>query len=78
MGYRTIRISDEAYDRLLSLKKGTKMSFSEAILRCTPKRKMLSAILMDLGPNPELADSIENESNEMRKARMRDLSLGDD
>ncbi len=33
---------------------------------------------MDLGPNPELADSIENESNEMRKAKMRDLSLGDD
>ncbi|MCQ1537446.1 antitoxin [Methanocalculus taiwanensis] len=66
MGYRTIRISDEAYDRLLSLKKGTKMSYSEVILRYTPQKKMLSEVLRDNGPNPELADSIENESREMR------------
>lgn len=62
MGYRTIRISDEAYDRLLSLKKGTNLSFSEAILRYTPRKKMLSEVLRDLGPNSELADSIENVS----------------
>ncbi|WP_066955377.1 antitoxin VapB family protein [Methanoculleus thermophilus] len=68
MGNRTNCISDEAYERLLQLKGTSKMSFSEVILKYTPPKKKLSEVLKEFGPNPELADSIEKASREMRKA----------
>ena len=78
MGTRTISISDDAYERLSQLKLGTKMSFSDVILKFTPPRKKLSEILQELGPNRELADSIERASRDMRKARMREVTFDAD
>lgn len=78
MGTRTIRISDDAYERLSRLKGGTTMSFSEVILRFTPPEKKLSEILKEPGPNQELADSIERASREMRNATMREVDFDAD
>jgi predicted CopG family antitoxin len=38
-----------------------------------PKRKKLSEVLKEIGANPELADSIERASKEMRKAKLREV-----
>ncbi len=70
MPFRTISISEEAYERLNHLKSSEKESFSDVILRCCPekkKRKKLSEVIGEIGPNPELADAIEKASREMRK-----------
>jgi len=75
MGTRTNNISDDAYERLSRLKGPLNMSFSEVILKYTPKKKKLSEILREFGPNPTLADSVEEASREMRKASMREGRL---
>jgi len=58
MATKTISISEEAYERLKSLKTG-KESFSDVILKYYPKRRNIKEILAALEPNPELADAIE-------------------
>jgi len=69
MPFRTISISEEAYERLNRLKSSKKESLSDVILRCCPeKKKKLSEVIGEIGPNPELADAIEKASREMRKA----------
>ena len=75
MSTRTISITDEAYDRLKSLKKNEKMSFSDVIIEHYPKRKRLSEVLEEIGANPDLADSIERASKEMRSRSFRKISF---
>jgi predicted CopG family antitoxin len=75
MSTRTISITDEAYDRLKSLKKNEKMSFSDVIIEHYPKRKRLSEVLEEIGANPDLADSIERASKEMRSRSLRKVSF---
>jgi predicted CopG family antitoxin len=73
MSTKTISITEEAYERLRSLKKNEKTSFSDVILEHYPKKKRLSEVLRHMGANPELADSIERASKEMRKAKLREV-----
>lgn len=75
MPTRTISISEEAYEKLKSLKSSEKDSFSDVILRYYPKKRKLSEVLAEIGPNPELADAIEKASREMRAAKMREVDL---
>lgn len=75
MPTRTISISEEAYEKLKSLKSSEKDSFSDVILRYYPKKRKLSEVLAGIGPNPELADAIEKASREMRAAKMREVDL---
>ena len=69
MATKTISITEEAYERLKNLKKNDKASFSDVILEHYPKKKKLSDVLKGIGANPELADSIEKVSREMRKSK---------
>ncbi|PKG31363.1 MAG: antitoxin [Methanoregula sp.] len=75
MSTKTISITEEAYERLKSLKKNDKASFSDVILEHYPKKKKLSEVLKEMGANPELADSIEKVSREMRKAKLREVKF---
>jgi predicted CopG family antitoxin len=72
---RTISITDEAYQKLKSLKSSEKASFSDVIIKYYPARKKLSTFLAEIGVNQDLADSIECASQEMRQAKMRDADL---
>jgi predicted CopG family antitoxin len=65
MSSRCIRITDEAYSRLMALKSGDE-TFSDVILRFYPKRRKLSEILATIGADKDLADDIERASAEMR------------
>ena len=71
MATKTISITEEAYDKLKSLKASEKDSFSEVIIKYYPKKRKLSEILAEMEPNPELADAIEKASKEMRGEKMR-------
>lgn len=75
MPTRTISITDEAYMKLKSLKASEKESFSDVILKYYPVRKKLSVVLAEIGLKPDLADSIEKASIEMRQAKMRGAEL---
>jgi len=75
MATKTISITEEAYERLRALKKDEKMSFSDVIVQHYPKRKRLSEVLREIGANPELADSVERVSREMRKAKLREVQF---
>ncbi len=75
MPTRTISISDEAYDKLKSLKTSEKDSFSDVILKYYPRKRKLSEVLAEIGSNPELADAIEKASRDMRKAEMREIDF---
>ena len=68
MGTTTISLSDEAYKVLKSQKKDGE-SFSELILRKFGKGSpaAIKAVITELGPDPESADSIEKASRELRK-----------
>ncbi|HNQ25714.1 MAG TPA: antitoxin VapB family protein [Methanoregulaceae archaeon] len=68
---RTIRITEEAYERLERLRKKKKISFSDVILEHSQKRRTLSEVLSDLVDCTILADDIELESGEIRKAGSR-------
>ena len=58
---------------LKQLKDDEKASFSDVIVKHYPKRRKLSKVLRKIGANPELADSIERASREMRKAKLREV-----
>ncbi len=45
---KTISITEDAYDRLRSLKETERMSFSEVILKYYPKRRGLSETLAEI------------------------------
>lgn len=61
MTSKSISISDEAYERLNALKKNGE-SFTDVIIRVTPRKRKLSEILKDLEPIDE------NAAEEMKKA----------
>ncbi|MGA9086412.1 MAG: antitoxin VapB family protein [Methanoregula sp.] len=73
MSTKTISITEEAYERLRSLKNGETTSFSEVIVRYYPVRRKLSDVLGELGDCTDLAESIGNVSKEMRKTKMRNV-----
>ncbi|MHC1624400.1 MAG: antitoxin VapB family protein [Methermicoccaceae archaeon] len=75
MATKTISISEEAYEKLKSLKESETDSFSTVIIRYFPKKKKLSELLAEIGHDPELANSIEGASKEMRKASIREVKL---
>ena len=75
MAIRSIRITEEAYQKLKSLKRSEKESFSNVILKYYPSRRKLSMVLADIGVDTELADSIEAASQKMRRARIRETEL---
>ena len=62
MATRTIRITGEAYDRLMALKKIKKTSFSDVIVKYYPVKRKLSDVLAELGDCTDLADSVEEVS----------------
>ncbi|MDD1702676.1 MAG: antitoxin [Methanoregula sp.] len=64
---KTISITEEAYERLKSLKKDESTSFSEVIVKYYPVRRKLSEVLEKLGDCTDLAESISRVSREMRK-----------
>jgi predicted CopG family antitoxin len=66
MPTRTISISEEAYEKLKSLKTSEKDSFSDVILRYYPKKRKLSEVPAEIAPNPELADAIERASRDKK------------
>ncbi len=75
MATRTISITEEAYQKLKSLKSSEKESFSDVILKYYPSRKKLSQVLAEIGIDNELADSIEAASQKMRHAKIREAEL---
>ena len=75
MPTRTISISNEAYEKLKTLKTSEKDSFSDVIIKYYPKKRKLSEVLAEIGSTPELADAIEKASRDMRKAKMREVDF---
>lgn len=86
MSTKTISITEDAYERLRSLKDSDKMSFSEVILKYYPKRGRLSETLAEIargggggagggGDAGDLAEEVERASTELRSARMRAVDL---
>ena len=75
MPNRTISITEEAYQKLKSLMRSEKESFSDVILRHYPSRRKLSEILAEIGVDHELANSIEAASKEMCHAMFKSAEL---
>jgi len=75
MPTRTISISEEAYQALKSLKESGRMSFSEVIVKNYPRRRALSEILKTMGPEEDLAASIESASKDMRSRKIRKAEI---
>jgi predicted CopG family antitoxin len=78
MSTKTISITEDAYERLRSLKETERMSFSEVIIKYYPKRRSLSETLAEIARGEgaeDLADEVEKASGELRSARMRAVDL---
>ena len=81
MSTKTISITEDAYDRLRSLKETERMSFSEVIIKYYPKRRLLSETLAEISRGEgaddlaDLADEVEEASGELRSARLRAVDL---
>lgn len=75
MPTRTISITEDAYQRLKSLKSSEKDSFSDVVLKYYPAKRKLSDVLADIGVDTELADSVEAASRMTRHARIREVEL---
>jgi predicted CopG family antitoxin len=73
MSTKTISITEEAYERLKSLKNEESTSFSEVIVKYYPVRRKLTDVLEELGDCSHLADTIGKVSHEMRKTKMRNV-----
>lgn len=54
---KTITLTDEAYDRLVSWKEGTKDSFSKVVLRVVPKRGTLADLAEQFEKLPPLTEA---------------------
>lgn len=67
---KSIRITGEAYERLMALRNGEKTSFSDVILHYYPVKRKLADVLFEIGNCTDLADSVEKTSREMRKSRI--------
>jgi predicted CopG family antitoxin len=74
LDYKTITITEEAYNRLKS-RKGENQSFSEVIIQNFPVKRKLSEILAEIGQDDTLADRIEAASKEMHQSKMREVDL---
>ena len=76
MPYKSITVSEEAYRELERIKEG-KESFTDAILRLTRKdnARRLLEVLHRLGPDEELAASIERVYRRRRDTRMRKVEF---
>ncbi|ABS55502.1 conserved hypothetical protein [Methanoregula boonei 6A8] len=75
MSTKTISITEEAYERLKSLKNDEATSFSEVIVKYYPIRRKLSDVLEELGDCTAFADTIGRVSKEMRKTKIRNVRL---
>ena len=81
MSTKTISITEDAYEKLKSLKDTEKMSFSEVILKYYPQKRKLSEILAEIASTHpaqdarDLADEVERSSEELRAAKMRAADL---
>ncbi len=80
MSTKTISITEDAYDRLRSLKDSERMSFSEVILKYYPRRRRLSETMAEIASTPtqdasDLADEVERTTEELRAAKMRAVDL---
>ena len=76
MPYKSITVSEEAYRALERIKEG-KESFTDAILRLARRdnARRLLEILDRLGPDEELAASIERVYRRRRRVRPREVQL---
>lgn len=52
---KTITLTDDAYERLLSWKRGPKDSFSSVVLSVVPKKGTLGQMVQDIQALPPLA-----------------------
>lgn len=75
MSTKCITITEEAYEKLKSLKISDKESFSDVILKYYPKKKKMSEVLAKYGKNEDLADAIEKASTEMRNETFREIDF---
>ena len=75
MGYKTLTVSEEAYEALTRLKKDRE-SFTETILRLTRKaeRGTLLDYVRSLEPDEEFATELENVVEERKSIGLRPLS----
>ncbi|ATZ61191.2 MAG: antitoxin VapB family protein [Methanosarcinales archaeon Met12] len=73
MATKTISITEEAYNRLVSEKERDE-SFTNTILKLTGKKDLLRYI-RSLKPDEELANSIEEAMTETRKQKLGDVRL---
>jgi len=74
--HKSITVSEEAYRALERIKEG-KESFTDAILRLAwrDNARRLLEILDRLGPDKELAASIEQVYRQRRRVRPREVKL---
>ncbi len=73
---RVISISDEAYDRLKSIKKEN-MSFSKVIIGLTEteRRKRFFEFVKNMEPDEELARNVEEVYKQRGRFRLRRVTL---
>ncbi len=76
MPYKTITISEEAYEALVRMKHANE-SFTEVILRLARKgnAKTILELVKKLPPSEDLAKNIEVAMKRMRKARPKKIKL---
>ncbi|MDD1695151.1 MAG: antitoxin [Methanoregula sp.] len=73
MSTKTIRITNEAYEKLKNLKTRETSSFSKVIVKYYPARRKLSDVLVELGDCTDLAVCIRSVSQDLRKAKLRNV-----
>ncbi len=73
---KTITLTDEAYERIATLKTSPKDSFSKVILRCLPKRGTAAQLLAAASRLPPLSEAearameeVASENNDWKNWR---------
>jgi predicted CopG family antitoxin len=76
MAHKTLTISEDAYNALNGLKNENE-SFTDVILRLSKQKEIgkLSEFIRKIAPDNELADSVEEASRRLRKAKFRKVNL---
>lgn len=74
MAHKTLTISEEAYKRLLK-EKMERESFTDVVIRLTNKEKNFFDVVRKLGPDKDLADSLERVYKQRKNFKMRDVKL---